>query len=209
MTLSRFLKDYFYIPLGGNRSGRNVICINLFLTFLVGGIWHGAGWTFIVWGSLHGIAMVVHRIWQKLNLKMPNVLGWLVTFLFVNITWVFFKADNLNTAIVIIRKMLSPELHAFNIECNKVKMSFAGQFWRTWYNLILQSLGFTYAKNLELFRYALTSLILILFVLCSKNSIDMLRKLRPTYLTMTIISLVGILSVLLLDRASEFLYFNF
>ncbi|NOR57944.1 MAG: MBOAT family protein, partial [Sulfurimonas sp.] len=85
ITLSRFLKDYIYIPFGGNRVGEFSIYRNLLATFIIGGIWHGAGWTFVFWGFLHGMALVVNRIWQKLNFTMPKVLAWFITFNFVNI----------------------------------------------------------------------------------------------------------------------------
>ncbi|MGJ0364316.1 MBOAT family O-acyltransferase, partial [Aliarcobacter cryaerophilus] len=65
MTLSRFLRDYIYIPLGGNRKGEFRTYTNLLATFLIGGLWHGAGWTFIIWGALHGIALAIHRFWQS------------------------------------------------------------------------------------------------------------------------------------------------
>jgi len=98
MTLSRFLRDYVYIPLGGNRVSKYRNYINLFTVFLIGGLWHGAGWTFVIWGALHGIAIVVHRIWQELNLKMNKVLAWIITFNFVNIAWVFFRAKDMESA---------------------------------------------------------------------------------------------------------------
>lgn len=90
MTLSRFLRDYIYIPLGGNRKGEIRTYVNLLSTFLIGGLWHGAGWTFIVWGALHGIALAIHRLWQSLGFKMNKILAWFITFNFVNITWIFF-----------------------------------------------------------------------------------------------------------------------
>ncbi len=70
MTLSRFLRDYVYIPLGGNRKGNVRVYVNIFITFLLGGIWHGAGWTFVVWGAMHGLALMIHRGWSKLEIKM-------------------------------------------------------------------------------------------------------------------------------------------
>ncbi len=72
ITLSRFLRDYVYIPLGGNRKGNYRTYLNLFLTFLVGGIWHGAGWTFIFWGFLHGVAIVVNRLWKNWGFKVNS-----------------------------------------------------------------------------------------------------------------------------------------
>ncbi|PZD95468.1 MBOAT family protein [Paenibacillus sambharensis] len=98
MTLSRFLRDYIYIPLGGNRKGSIITMRNLMITFLLGGIWHGAGWTFIIWGLLHGIALVVHRLWSMKVRPLPALCGWLLTFLFINLTWVFFRAEDLSEA---------------------------------------------------------------------------------------------------------------
>jgi len=98
MTLSRFLRDYVYIPLGGNRVSKYRNYINLFSVFLIGGLWHGAGWTFVIWGALHGIAIVIHRIWQELDFKMHKVFAWIITFNFVNIAWVFFRAKDIETA---------------------------------------------------------------------------------------------------------------
>ncbi len=106
ITLGNFLRQYIYIPLGGNRQGEIRTCINLFITFLVGGIWHGANWTFVIWGMLHGIALVVHRLWQRTRIQMSNALGIIITFLFVNFAWVFFRATSFKDAIAVIKSML-------------------------------------------------------------------------------------------------------
>ena len=105
MTLSRFLKDYIYIPLGGNRKGTTRTYINLFLTFLIGGFWHGAGWTFIIWGAMHGAAQVVQRLWQLTGIKMNKYVGWFITFNFVNIAWVFFRAQHWSDGVRILKGM--------------------------------------------------------------------------------------------------------
>lgn len=105
MTLSRWLKDYLYIPLGGNRKGEYRTYFNLVATFVLGGLWHGAGWTFILWGSLHGLALVIHRLWEHSRFNMPKYFAWACTFLFVNLTWVFFRAETLSDAMRIIRGM--------------------------------------------------------------------------------------------------------
>ncbi len=110
MTLSRWLRDYLYIPLGGNRTGYSRTLINFFLTFLLAGVWHGAGWTFVVWGMLHGVAMVIHRIWQKVELSLPRAAAWLITFFFINIAWVFFRAPTLSDAARVLNAMFSFEI---------------------------------------------------------------------------------------------------
>ena len=105
ITLSRFLKDYIYIPLGGNRRGGVRTYANLLATFVIGGIWHGAGWTFLFWGLIHGVALMLHRFWKSLGLSMPAILAWFITFNFVNIAWVFFRAKEWKDALKVLRGM--------------------------------------------------------------------------------------------------------
>ena len=112
MTLSAWLKRYVYIPLGGNRCSFARACTNLFLTFLIGGIWHGAAWTFVIWGALHGAAAALHRVWKKIGCSCTPALGWLLTFSFVNFAWIFFRAPNLPAARSLLQKMFSPPLSA-------------------------------------------------------------------------------------------------
>ncbi|KOR82232.1 MBOAT family O-acyltransferase [Paenibacillus solani] len=105
MTLSRFLRDYIYIPLGGNRRGEAIMLRNLVLTFLIGGLWHGAGWTFLFWGLLHGVGQVIHRLWGKLGITMPRILAWAITFVFITVTWVFFRAETWAEAMRLLKGM--------------------------------------------------------------------------------------------------------
>jgi alginate O-acetyltransferase complex protein AlgI len=101
ITLSRFLRDYLYIPLGGNRLGGQRRYLNLMLTMLLGGLWHGAGWNFLIWGGLHGLYLCANRLWQeRRGLAMPasrlaTILSWSITFFAVVIAWVFFRARTL------------------------------------------------------------------------------------------------------------------
>jgi alginate O-acetyltransferase complex protein AlgI len=111
MTLSQWLRDYLYIPLGGNRKGKGRTYLNLFLTMLLGGLWHGANWTFVFWGFLHGVGLAVHkarqeRIQQGRSKPLPPVVGWLLTYSYVCFAWVFFRAQDFSTATLILRKML-------------------------------------------------------------------------------------------------------
>ena len=121
ITLSRFLRDYIYIPLGGNRGGQSRTYLNLFFVFLIGGLWHGAAWTFVVWGALHGVAIVIHRCWQKLNFKLNKLIAWIITFNFVNFTWIFFRAKSFKDAMRVIRGMFFGE---FKIDVNYLEILF-------------------------------------------------------------------------------------
>lgn len=105
MTLGRFVRECLYIPLGGSQQGLVRTCVNLLIVFLVIGLWHGAGWLFIFWGLLHGLATVGNRIWQKKGWTMPAPAAWALTFLFVNMAWVFFRAKTWFDATKILQAM--------------------------------------------------------------------------------------------------------
>ena len=96
ITLSRFLRDYLYVPLGGSRHGLPRHLFALFITMLLGGLWHGAGWQFLLWGSMHGILLAVMVLWRQFSLfRIPKTAGWLLTFSTVMLTWVPFRATSL------------------------------------------------------------------------------------------------------------------
>ncbi|MEO1592670.1 MAG: MBOAT family O-acyltransferase, partial [Cyanobacteria bacterium J06632_22] len=109
ISLSTWLKDYLYIPLGGNRGGGLLTYRNLLLTMLLGGLWHGAAWTFVFWGGLHGAALVVHREWARrispyrLLSQTAGVWGIALTFYWVCFTWIFFRADSFTTALTVVQ----------------------------------------------------------------------------------------------------------
>jgi len=119
ITLSRFLRDYLYIPLGGNRRGKAMRYVNLGITMLLGGLWHGAGWTFVIWGGLHGFYLMVNHAFRAWNVnrqdaksakedrptRLGSAAGVLLTFLAVMIAWVFFRATNLEAAIAFLACM--------------------------------------------------------------------------------------------------------
>jgi len=106
ITLSRFLRDYLYIPLGGNRKGLLRRLVNLFVTMMLGGLWHGANWTFLVWGALHGVYLALHQLWQKISAwRMPRPLGVGLTFGAVMVAWVFFRAENFPAAMRVLEGM--------------------------------------------------------------------------------------------------------
>jgi D-alanyl-lipoteichoic acid acyltransferase DltB (MBOAT superfamily) len=117
MTLSRWLRDYLYIPLGGNRKGRLLTYRNLLITMLLGGLWHGAAWTFVAWGGIHGLGLVVERVRQDFrrargrpepaNTLARRIVGRLVTFHVVCFAWIFFRADSFGRAWDVITQLVT------------------------------------------------------------------------------------------------------
>ncbi len=200
MTLSRFLRDYIYIPLGGNRKGAVRTYTNLLLTFLLGGIWHGAGWTFVVWGLMHGAALVVQRMWSQFGFALGNFLGWLITFNFVNIAWVFFRAEHWSDAIHILRGMvglngivLPDALARFLPDMTKWGVTFGD-----------------YISGVQGSPFTLASLLLGLsiVVLC-KNSMEKMETFQPSRYNIAVAANCFAISLLGLYQVTEFLYFNF
>ncbi|MEL6879207.1 MAG: MBOAT family O-acyltransferase, partial [Cyanobacteria bacterium J06607_10] len=128
ISLSTWLKDYLYIPLGGNRGGQWFTYRNLMLTMVLGGLWHGAAWTFVVWGALHGGALIVHKEWSKIARRVPMLASpslWLqlasvlLTFYWVCITWIFFRADSFASAVTVLRSFVlfsSPGVEQFSLQ---------------------------------------------------------------------------------------------
>lgn len=202
ITLSRFLKDYVYIPLGGNRKGEFRTYNNLMATFLIGGIWHGAGWTFVFWGFLHGVAIVIHRFWKSLGLKMWGWLGWLITFNFINIAWVFFRAKEWDDALKVLKGMMG--LSGVTLPgflSNKL--------------VFLQQYGIDFGGFVDSINGSYYTPIWIFFgfilVILLKNSIQLLNtfKIKTYYLLFTVSCFFTSLLFLNSIRTTEFLYFDF
>lgn len=200
MTLSRFLRDYVYIPLGGNRYGDFITYRNLVLTFLIGGFWHGAGWTFIFWGFLHGAALVVQHMWGKLRISMHYLLAWLITFNFVNIAWVFFRAKEWDDAIKVLKGMvglsgfalpnaLAPylkPLSQYGVEFGAYLAGIQGNEWTLIY--IVAALILAVAFN---------------------NSNQMRATFKPTASSAVFAAILFVAALMQLHAPSEFLYFDF
>ncbi|MBL8521494.1 MAG: MBOAT family protein [Betaproteobacteria bacterium] len=186
MTLSRFLRDYLYLPLGGNRGGATPMSMNLMATFLLGGLWHGAGWTFIVWGALHGAGLVALHAWRRLGLGLPRWAGIALTFLFVHLTWVFFRAPTLGDAFAMLHKLAPLQ---FDVQ------AFAAA----------AGLGLPYAQP------GATVLVALAAVLCllPRNSDALAARFEARPLEAAWTGVLLCAGVLTLGQVTQFLYFNF
>ena len=195
ITLGRFMMNYLYIPLGGNKSGIIRTLINLLIVFIVSGIWHGAGWLFLLWGAFHGFGILVNRLWTKVILKkypkleIPNIPAIVITFLFVNFFWVFFRATTLTRAKDILTSM-------FDFS-NVVWLSKAFRHAITEYGFSQDCVFFI-------------SVIGILIAFVSPNSFEMDQILqKKTKLRSALTILFFVIGFLCVGRLSPFLYFNF
>jgi D-alanyl-lipoteichoic acid acyltransferase DltB (MBOAT superfamily) len=193
MTLSRFLREYLYIPLGGNRGGEARTAANLLATFLLGGLWHGAAWTFVIWGLLHGLAMVACRAWGRLGAPLPRPLAWALTFVFVAVTWVFFRATSVADAWAMLTAMAglnaaaTPAVPWLANVANAIAAAAAAP--AAWV-LVPPAVGLLVA-----FRRV--------------NSNALAEAFRPALGTAAFVGLALPLCVLQLARVTPFLYFNF
>ena len=192
ITLSRFLTSYIYFPLGGNRKGTLRTYVNLSIVFLASGLWHGAGWLFLLWGLMHGAASVLYRLFRKQYDALHPALQWILTFGFVIVAWVFFRATSLNDALAIVKSMLMMDFGPIR---SSITSAFAlpGGI-RPGYNAIFMMVWYV----LSLFA-----------CLGMKNVYEKTMAFKPTiwnaFLTVGLILYV----TLSLSNVSVFLYFNF
>ncbi len=203
ITLSRFFTHCVYIPLGGNRKGMAATCRNIMVVFLLSGIWHGAGLGFLIWGALHGGAMVLERLCRG-RLHLPKVLGWLLTFLFVNAAWVFFRAENVSQALSLLRDMcgggwalpspefadalLLPEFEALATFANLAGVGTQGIFYY-WLPLLCLPAGMA--------------------LLALPNPLRQAQNFRPRAWKALAITITLVWSVISLSGVATFIYANF
>lgn len=213
ITLSRFLRDYIYIPLGGNRKGQSRMYGNLFATFLLGGLWHGAGWTFVFWGALHGGALVLHRIWKNLGFTMNKVLAWFITFNFVNIAWVFFRAREWEDALKVLQSMMNVSISTFYVYLSTLYVEMIHALNSTVMDVFLHS---NELLAIEIKVYELIELmavfVVLLISLLAKNSNELLKDFVPSCKSSMVVVSMGLYAFLVSvywDHNVEFLYFNF
>lgn len=202
MSLTRFLKTYIYFPLGGNRRGQIRTYVNIMIVFLISGIWHGANWTFVLWGALHGILNCLNRIFRGQWSKLCKPIRWGTTFLAVDFLWIIFRADNIGTA-----KTYFKQLFAFT--GFQIREELLTGFCLTEFAFleeripVLQYLA-AHITGFYLWFFLLAAFITVLFL---KNSRELVFK--PTIGKSVITVICMLWSVLSLAGISAFLYFNF
>jgi D-alanyl-lipoteichoic acid acyltransferase DltB (MBOAT superfamily) len=198
MSLTRFLRQYVYFPLGGSKKGTAKTYRNIMIVFLVSGIWHGANWTFIVWGLLHGILNCMNRMGKNLWEKVPKVIRWIVNFAIVNALWVIFRADDLSQAVQFLKRMVCFDSYTVRealAECFKLRE----------FSIFLPSAigGITTSYFLMWIM-----LVVVLFLsVKARNSSEIVFRETKRRAAATVILLVW--SIFSLAGVSEFLYFGF
>ena len=196
ITLSHFLRDYISLPL---KRRKVTLHANILLTFLISGIWHGAGWTFIIWGFLHGMALVILDIWKKFGFKLPIIFAWLITFMFLNVTRIFFRADNASEALHILHTMLFGTI----VLPNRLEdeLSFLTQ-----YDIYFGK----YLGNLHTNTWAVIALFLAFFIiLFLKNSSELMSQMEPNRKNIFFTVFLLLISMTYLHREIQFYYFIF
>lgn len=195
MTLSGFLTKYIYIPLGGSRNGMPKTYVNILIVFFVSGIWHGAGWTFVLWGLAHGFASVIYRWWSTNGYRLPKLIAWFVTFQFINITWVLFRAPDFQTAMNVMKSMLG---------LGAVGQSSAESIFSP-LNIVEAD---AFVTN-HIYIVLVTIVFFFFISVLAKNTNEMRENFKPTFARALFTAALFVYSVFQLQKVSEFLYFNF
>lgn len=202
ITLTRFFTRYIYIPLGGSKKGVARTYLNTFIVFLASGLWHGANWTFVLWGVLHGTACIITKIFSKKIEKLHPVFNWAVTFGFVNLTWIYFRAPSISAANQIIKNILK-------LQFGPIRADIASCFRPIEFQTLgeLLHLNFiTTTPNYMLFFFLLFAFAAILVL---KNTNERLKDFRPTAVSALVSSVLFVWCILSFSGVSTFLYFNF
>lgn len=208
ITLNRFFTKYVYIPLGGNRRGEGRMYLNLLLVFFLSGLWHGAGFHFIVWGMLHGALYAATRFWLghiKTRLsgkKIMTIVSQILTFLYVSIAWVYFRAESIAQANMLLRTACAGEVKKISLDLAKCLQP--DEFWYIIKVLHLDHFSFS--------RYILMFLILaagLYLAMVGKNAKERVERLKYGPVSAVVLVVLAVWCILGFSGVSTFLYFNF
>ena len=205
ITLTRFFTQYVYIPLGGSRKGKIRTYINVFIIFLLSGIWHGANYTFIIWGIMHGIASIINRIFKDKIDKQNVVINWMITFIFINITWVMFRANSIQDALVFYKKLLSFNFGNTAMLTDMIKVFKFSEM--TIVQLVIPKI-YNFLISYKVIMQGFFAFC-IFAVLNMKNTNERIDNFKGSNLKAITTSVLLFLSVMSFTQVSTFLYFNF
>lgn len=202
ITLTRFLRNYVYFPLGGSKKGTVRTYLNILIVFLISGIWHGANWTFVLWGVLHGLAQVLNRFFKKSWNKYNQIIQWICTFTFVNVMWLVFRADSVGQAISLIKRMTM--LSSFDVSINLCNCFVLKEV--DWLIQFIKPLVYLKEKIFGFYMWiALAGALLACLLLPNVHE----KRFRPTLGKALLTVMLICWSVVSFAGVSTFLYFNF
>jgi len=204
ITLTTFFTRYVYIPLGGSRKGMNRTLLNTFFIFVLSGLWHGSNWTFILCGVLHGMAMIIEKFMESKKFRINRVLSWLMTFSFLNLTWVFFRSPNLATSLQIFRNIARMNSQPLS---NSVRDTFFFPEFELMNSILRGNPVINRYFSLVLFTLGLFVVLYIVFR--TKNVNEQIAGYRPTLFKAIFIVFILIWSISSLSNVTSFLYTNF
>jgi alginate O-acetyltransferase complex protein AlgI len=193
ITLGRSLAVLIYYPLGGNRKGFARTCLNLFIVFFVSGIWHGAAWTYVIWGSLHGVVRVVEKLFDKQIGKIPNLIRIFFTFFFLNVAFVLFRSRTMSDAFAMLKVMFIP---------NEISFADVGH--------LAYTSTLAYPDILQMI-FVIAALLIVTYLVFfyPKNSIDLYNEFKPRKRTAAIMAILFSIAVIHFSKVGAFIYFNF
>ncbi|NTU72324.1 MAG: MBOAT family protein [Coriobacteriia bacterium] len=201
ITLSRFLREYLYFPLGGNRKGPTRTTVNLILTFLLGGLWHGAGWTFIAWGGWHGVLLALNHAWRRAGRTLPRFIGLPITFLAVVAGWVLFRAPSMAAALDYFAAMVGR--HAYPWPEQSQALS-------AWLPVLtgFTKLGATWTPATIVQVPILAALLVFVLVLPNTQELAERMKARPLWAAFIVVAFI-VPFLYMGGRVTHFLYYQF
>ncbi|MCR5771244.1 MAG: MBOAT family protein [Butyrivibrio sp.] len=201
ISLTSFLRKYIYFPLGGSRKGTVRTYVNMMIVFIVSGLWHGANWTFVLWGALHGAFQVLHRIFRKPFDKVFAPIKWFITFVFVNIAWLLFRADSVSQWWYMVNK-------AFGIKYRTIHEELASVFKIPKLRSVLSLIGIPYT-DMDVYVFGMVLMLAVCMFIClvPKNNLE--REHKISAWTLVVIMGLFMICLLSLSNVTSFLYFNF